>query len=190
MLLLHEFEQLREDLINNRKTIKEIEEILFSNSDTNSRSWHTKDWKERRDKIIKDYCEICNSKDYLTLQHKYHPQDYYTHKNNTIGNHHNQIHEIEIDRDEFAKYIKETVNYDPTPICPKCKMWSPRERKRDQLKYVCTILNCKHEFDIPEYKTVDEIIDQHLNKEYSTFLEKKTFTTKDRWANPYYIIGI
>lgn len=190
MLTLQDFKDLKEDLLNNKKSLDEIANILRNNIDKNKRSWHTKDWKERRKSIIKDYCEICNSTEHLTLQHQSHPQKFYQQKNTEINSYRSEWEKIEINKDDFYEYVINSFDYKPEPICPNCGSWSPRERKKLEPKFVCTNANCKHEFNNPTFKSIKEIVDQHLNNNYSTFLDKKCFTSKDKYANLYNIIGI
>src|SRR5690606_1451849 len=76
-----------------------------NNIDKNKRSWHTKDWKERRKSIIKDYCEICNSRESLTLQHQFHPQNFYQQKNAEINSHRHEWEKIDINKDDFYEYV-------------------------------------------------------------------------------------
>ncbi|OYD42853.1 hypothetical protein ACF3OC_11910 [Sphingobacterium cellulitidis] len=188
MLSLQQFKDLKEDLVNNKKSIEEISTILVQNSNTKNRSWHTKDWKERRQLVIKNYCEICNSKDNLTLQHRSHPQKFYNHKNEQINSNIENWEVLEINKEDFIIYIKNTFDYKPEPICPDCNSWSPRIRLKLLPKYVCTC--CKHAFNEPIYKSLEELIEQYYNENYSTFLDKKCFTTKDKYANPYHLRGI
>jgi len=91
-------------------------------SGKNKKSWHTEDWKERRDKIIKNECEICGGSDTLTLQHLSHPKKYkeyereVTRKYNTLFKESNSS----VEQQEFIDHVKKNFDYVPAPLCPKC----------------------------------------------------------------------
>jgi len=61
MLTYEEIISLRNKLLNDEISPKNAHELYFNDTNENIRHWHTKDWKERRDKIIKDKCEQCGS---------------------------------------------------------------------------------------------------------------------------------
>lgn len=69
MLTYNELIELRKKLTNGEITQKIAKDIYWKDHEEGKRSWHTKDWKERRSKVIKDKCEICGSNQTLTLQH-------------------------------------------------------------------------------------------------------------------------
>ena len=54
MLTLNEFIELREKLINNEIGIELAKEQCWKDFKEGQKSWHTKDWKERRIKFIKE----------------------------------------------------------------------------------------------------------------------------------------
>ncbi len=68
--------ELKEKLANGEITQDRAKEIYWNDYKDGERSWHTKDWKERRNKIIKNKCEICGGLETLTLQHRSHPKKY------------------------------------------------------------------------------------------------------------------
>ncbi len=76
MLNYKELLDLRDKLLHNEVGIEEAMQKLWGSRKEGQRSWHTKDWKERRANIIKDKCQICNSTEKLTLQHLVHPRKY------------------------------------------------------------------------------------------------------------------
>ena len=77
MLTYKELIELRERLDNGEITLDLAKELYWKDCKEGKRSWHTKDWKERRSEIIKDKCQVCGSKETLTLQHLSHPKKYY-----------------------------------------------------------------------------------------------------------------
>jgi len=80
MLTLNEFIELREKLINNEvraEFVKKKLELHWDKLKEGKRSWHTKDWKERRDKFLKEKCEVCSSTDTLTIQREHSFYRYY-----------------------------------------------------------------------------------------------------------------
>ena len=150
MLTLNEFIELRGKLINNEigiEFVKKKLEPLWQKLKEGKRSWHTKDWKERRDKFIKEKCEVCSSTDTLTIQHNSHPKKYneylreitrlYT--NNYINNN------SEIDKTIFTNHVLNDYEYVPKLLCPKCKIHTPKVRVRSKPKYRCAY--CKYVFE-------------------------------------------
>jgi transposase-like protein len=112
--------------------------------------WHTKDWKTKRDKIIKSECEQCQSKDgVMVAQHLTHPLEFKTIRN-------------EIFNTLFSEVIKSTAF--PKPVitnteikefhdkttkireaCPHCRWIRIRKRKTMKPKYFCE--SCKVDFE-------------------------------------------
>ena len=130
MLTLNELIELRGRLINNEIGIGFAKEQCWKDLKKGKRSWHTKDWKERRDKFLKEKCEVCSSTDTLTIQHNSHPKKYneylkeikrtYTNKYRNNNN--------EIDKEIFKNYVLKEYDYVPKPLCPKNKFHTPRIR--------------------------------------------------------------
>src|SRR5690606_9606495 len=56
--------------------ISEGEGIYWEDFENVKRSWHTKDWKDRRKKLLKDKCKLCNTHEGLKIQHLSHPRKY------------------------------------------------------------------------------------------------------------------
>ena len=76
MLTYNELIILRDKLVNNEVSVKLAQSQYWNDFKEGQRSWYSKDWKERRKKVIKEKCDICDSKETLTLQHKSHPKKY------------------------------------------------------------------------------------------------------------------
>ena len=76
MLTYNERIELREKLTNGEISLELAKELYWKDYKEGQRSWHTADWKERRAKILKEKCEICDSVDTLTIQHLSHPKKY------------------------------------------------------------------------------------------------------------------
>lgn len=76
MLTYNELIELRDQLVNSEIQLELAKAQYWNGSKEEQRSWHTKDWKERRSEFIKDKCEICSSTDTLTIQHNSHPRKY------------------------------------------------------------------------------------------------------------------
>jgi hypothetical protein len=72
MLTYNERIELREKLINGEISLELAKEQYWKDYKEGQRSWHTKDWKERRAKFLKEKCEICDSTVTLTIQHLSH----------------------------------------------------------------------------------------------------------------------
>src|SRR5215831_9994097 len=76
MLTYSELAELRDKLASGEIELEFAKAQYWNDFKEGQRSWHTKDWKERRSETIKDQCEICGSKETLTLQHLSHPGKY------------------------------------------------------------------------------------------------------------------
>jgi len=181
MLTLNEFIELREQLINNEIGIGFAKEQCWKDLKKGKRSWHTKDWKERRDKFLKEKCEVCSSTDTLTIQHNSHPKKYneylkeikrtYTNKYRNNNN--------EIDKEIFKNYVLKEYDYVPKPLCPKNKFHTPRIRIRTKPKYKCK--DCKYEFEEASFISALELISIFLKDEDAYEVRDRCF--EDKWGN-------
>jgi len=183
MLTYNEIIELREKLVIDEITIDFATELYWKNFEEGKKSWHTMDWRERRAKVIKDKCEICDSNKTLTLQHKSHPKKYneylrdvtreyarnYVNANTVVG------------KKEFIEYIITNYDYLPVPFCPKCTFSNPRKRVTKVPQYVCTV--CQHEFDNAVYKSVKELVAIFYENEDAIEVRDKCFISKDGWRN-------
>lgn len=118
MLTYNELIGLREKLANGLITQELAKQIYWNEHKDGERSWHTKDWKERRSEVIKDKCEICGSKETLTLQHLSHPKKYNDYEREVTKQYAKSFieHNTTIDKDEFTKHIITNYNYTPVPL--------------------------------------------------------------------------
>jgi len=127
MLTYSEVIVLRDKLTSSEIDLESAKAQYWKDFKEGQKSWDTADWKDRRSKIIKEQCEICGSKDTLTLQHLSHPRKYseyitditkaYTKK--FIGTNPG------IDKYEFSSYVQTKYDYIPVPFCPNCKISNP-----------------------------------------------------------------
>ena len=183
MLTLNEFIELREQLINNEIGIGFAKEQCWKDLKEGKRSWQTKDWKERRDKFLKEKCEVCSSTEILTIQHNSHPKKYneylkeikrtYTNKYRNNNN--------EIDKEIFKNYVLKEYDYVPKPFCPKSKFHTPRIRVRTKPKYKCK--DCKYEFEEASFISALELISIFFKDEDAYEVRDKCFISKDKWRN-------
>jgi len=183
MLNLKEIIELKESLVSGKISSDRAKEIYWDNYEEGKKSWHTEDWKERRKEIIKNECEICGSKETLTLQHLSHPKKYndyereVTRKYNVLFKESNDS----VEQQEFIDHVKEKFDYIPAPLCPKCGSRYPSKRTRKKPRYLCK--ECRLEFDEPAYKTIEELIEKfYLNKDAAE-IRSKCFVSKDKWKN-------
>jgi hypothetical protein len=190
MLTYAELIKLRDKLINNEIGIELAKEQCWKDLKDGQRSWHTKDWKERKKEFIKEKCEICGSTETLTLQHKSHPKKYNeylreikrTYTNNYINNN------SEIDKTLFTNHVLNDYDYVPKPFCPKSKFHTPKERVRLKPKYRCS--DCKYEFEEPSFISALELISIFFKDEDAYEIRDKCFISKDRWKNKHNLSNI
>tara|TARA_A100001011_G_scaffold303063_1_gene316941 strand:- start:42 stop:926 length:885 start_codon:yes stop_codon:yes gene_type:complete len=190
MLTYAELIKLRDKLINNEIGIELAKEQYWKDLKEGQRSWHTKDWKERKKEFIKEKCEICGSSEILTIQHKSHPKKYNeylreikrTYTNNYINNN------SEIDKTIFTNHVLNDYDYVPKPLCPKNKFHTPRIRLRTKPKYRCQ--DCKYEFEEPSFFSALELISIFFKDEDAYETRDKCFISKDRWKNKHNLSNI
>ena len=190
MLTYTELIKLRDKLINNEIGIELAKEQCWKDLKEGQRSWYTKDWKERRKQFIKEKCDICDSVDTLTLQHKSHPKKHnhylreitrlYT--NNYINNN------SEIDKTIFTNHVLNEYEYVPKLLCPKCKIHTPKERVRLKPKYRCG--DCKYVFEEAFFRSASELISIFFKDEYGWGVRDKCFISKDKWKNKHNLSNI
>lgn len=183
MLTYNELIVLRDNLANGQIGLEFAKRQLWNELKEGQRSWHTKDWKERRSNFIKDKCEICCSTEILTIQHLSHPRKYYEYKTDVTRAYAKDYIDTNpyIDKSEFKNHILKNYEYVPVPLCPNCKSRNPNKRTRKVPEYLCT--ECRHEFAETVYKSVDELISTFYENEEATEVRDKCFVSKDKWRN-------
>lgn len=189
MLTYNERITLRDKLANGEIAIEFALAQFWKDFKEGKKSCQTKDWKERRDRFIKDKCQICGSKETLTLQHLSHPRKYSEYL--TEARRANAKNYIDvspgIDKAEFTNHIREKYEYVPVAFCPNCKWSNPNERVRKTPKYRCA--GCKHEFDAPFYISLDELISIFYANEYAMEVREKCFISK-QWRNAHNLSNV
>ena len=183
MLTLDEFIELREKLKNNEigtEFVKKKLESHWQKLKEGKRSWHTKDWIERRKKFIKEKCEICSSTEILTIQHKSPRKTYNDFKKKIIRAYTNNNNEI--DKTIFRNHALNDYEYVPILLCPKCKSKNPYERKITKPKYRCQ--DCKYEFEEAIFRLASELISAFIEDEDAykvSGMNDRCF--EDKWGN-------
>ncbi|MEO6670767.1 MAG: hypothetical protein ABIN36_14900 [Ferruginibacter sp.] len=189
MLTYTERIELRDKLVSGEIGIEFAQEQYWKVFQEGKKSWHTKDWKERRAKWIKDKCEICNSQETLTLQHRSHPRkysEYLTEIRRAYAEDYIKTNS-EVDKSEFRNHILKDYDYAPTPLCPNCKSRNPNTRVRKIPQCRCSV--CKHEFDAPVYKSVDQLISIFLENQDAIEARDKCFISK-KWKNEHNLSSV
>jgi hypothetical protein len=190
MLTYKEFIELRNKLVSGEIGLESAKQKCWGKIKDGQRSWHTKDWKERRLKYIKEKCEICGGKEILTLQHLSHPRkysEYHTDVTREYAKDHIET-SPEIDRAEFSNYVLNKYDYQPIPLCPNCNSRNPNKRVRKVPKYLCT--ECRHEFDETVNKSAFDLISTFYENEEATEVRDKCFITNDIWKNKHNLSNI
>ena len=188
MLTYNEIINLKSLLLNDEITLESAKSIFWADFKEGKRAWHTKDWKERRAKIIKESCEICGSTETLTLQHLSHPKKYFDYEKE-ITNKYTKLYidsTLIIEKRDFTKHVIENYEYVPIPLCPNCKSRYPNQRMRKKPKYLCTA--CRNEFAEPVYKQVNELIDLFYENKEIIEVHDKCFISKDKWKNQHNLL--
>ncbi|MCL2861411.1 MAG: hypothetical protein FWE22_03270 [Firmicutes bacterium] len=173
--------ELKDKILKNEISVADAIEMYLAK--TKTKSWHTKDWKERRAKIIKDECEICASKKVLTLQHKSHPRKLSDHTRETTTDLARNYVDTNptITQDDFLVHVKNNFDYCPVKLCPNCKSRNPNERMRKKPQYLCTI--CRLEFDEAIHKSVEDLVAEFYSDADTPEVNDKCFVSKDKYRN-------
>lgn len=183
MLTFNEIIELKTKLANGEIPLEIAKEQFWNDFKEEQRSWHTKDWQERRSKFIKDKCEICSSKETLTIQHLSHPRKYSEYLRETTREYAKYYIDTnpEINESKFTDYVLKKYDYVPVPLCPNCKSKNPSERVRKIPKYRCA--DCKHEFDEAIFKSLNELISIFYENEEAYEVQDRCFISKDKYRN-------
>jgi len=183
MLTLEEIVELKEKLAKGEITPDRAKKIYWDNYEKGKRSWHTKDWKERRKEFIKNKCEICGSIETLTLQHLSHPKKYHKYENEVTRKYNRLFMDRHpsIGKQKFIEHVRKNFRYVPAPMCPECNKRYPNKRTRKKPQYLCT--ECRLEFEKPVYKTIEELIELFYIDKDVTEVRDKCFITTDKWKN-------
>jgi hypothetical protein len=183
MLTLQEQIELRDKIANDQISVYQAKELYWKDLNTESRSWHTKDWKDRRDRLLKEKCEICNGKEILTIQHFSHPRKYNDYENEITRKYLDDSGDtkIIIQKGEFLNYILKNYNYYPIPLCPKCQSRRPNHRITKVPIFLCT--KCHFEFNDTTFKTVEQLVDIFFENKDTIEIKDKCFVSKDKWKN-------
>jgi len=178
-----ELVELKEKMSTGEITQDAARELFWADYKEGKRSWHTKDWKERRGKILKDACQICGSTESLTLQHRSHPKKYYDYQKEAAKKYASLSTDSDsaVDECEFSVYVSEHYDYQPVPLCPNCNGRYPNKRITKTPQYLCT--ECRMEFDEPLHKTVDELISMFYSDKDIASVRDKCFVSKNKWRN-------
>lgn len=128
-----------------------------------TRPWKTKEWRDMRNDLIKDYCEQCGStKEPFVLHH-------------IKGHSYSWINKKVLIRRMFNDYLPSHVDKDDlkdVERCPKCSKASLSKRKTKYPIYRCS--SCYHEFDTPKIVSeVKKIGKERYKKIFKDFLEEK-----------------
>ncbi len=183
MLTFKELIELKEKLAKGEITQDRAKELYWKDYKEGKRAWHTKDWKERRNEIIKNKCEICGRLETLTLQHRSHPKKYNEYKRE-VTNKYTRLFidsNASVEQREFIDHVRKNFDYVPVPLCPKCNSRYPNKRTRKKPQYLCT--ECRLEFDEPIYKTIEELIGIFYLDEDVAEVRDKCFISKNKWKN-------
>ncbi len=190
MLTLNELIELRSKLEDGKIQLEIAKTQLWGDLKEGQRSWNTKDWQERRSKFLKDKCEICSGTETLTVQHHSHPKKYaeYLREVTRIYTRNQIDANPEINKSEFTDYLLKNHEYLAVPLCPNCKNKNPSKRVRKIPKYRCA--DCKHEFDEPNYRSLDELISIFYENADAYEVVDKCFISKDRYKNRNNLKGV
>ncbi|WP_430972629.1 hypothetical protein [Sunxiuqinia rutila] len=111
------------------------------------RPWDTKEWKEKRKKIIKNECDKCGSTENLLIQHGWKPQ--YSAIRREITAKYIEKAKASFKKEKKSSSRPSTNKGRGTKVeqCPNCSSCTLSRRKTKKPTFKC--LKCNHEFDKP-----------------------------------------
>ena len=164
-------EELTKDIIDYNVAFERIKKL--------PKPWHTKEWNQNRELLIKNYCEQCNSKSViLVAQHLTHPEKFSSIRKELF---HEKLHDYFlvniIEKPEVSaediKVFKEKY-LEIRNACPHCKKLTFRERKTMKPKYFCE--KCKTYFDeTVEIEYIEKIKSISTNEQISAYIFGQKF---------------
>jgi hypothetical protein len=127
-----------------------------------SKPWHSKEWKEMRNRLIKDTCDQCGSMEKpMVLQHLWHPPDYSLISSFLFRSVRNSL----IEEGKIVLPYRE--------CCPSCSSLSIRSRETMKPKWVC--IRCDNRFENPARKAViDKNVNREVGKRYAKTIHNRT----------------
>jgi hypothetical protein len=138
--------EIRDQLINDEIDYSEA----FEQIKKFPKAWHKKEWSEKREKIIKNYCEQCKSTEgTMVAQHLSHPPEFSTIRNELFKSLFNEILSSTtlpkpvITKDDIKEFYDKTSA--KGEVCPSCRSGYIRKRKTKKPEYYCD--TCKTAFD-------------------------------------------
>lgn len=135
-----------------------VDEIYVESflSNTPCKPWLEKEWKSKRDSIIKSSCKNCGSQENLVLQHTLQPRKINQILYSIVGERYEEF-QLYVARNKDDIELSFSENIQKVPVCPKCgsSRVHLRERGPNAGTYVCNKGRnyevCKHQFVTPDY---------------------------------------
>jgi hypothetical protein len=190
MLTLDELINLKDRVENGATSIEDAKNLYWGDNKEGKRSWHTKDWKDRRSKTLKSHCEICQSDDSLVIQHLSHPRKY-TEIHTEIAKGYTKVHldsMPEIDITEFTTHLLNEYDYQPVSLCPNCNARKPNKRIRKKPQFYCT--ECGSEFEQTTNRSLSDMVSILYQNNEAPENRDKCFTKKDKWRNQLSLLAV
>jgi hypothetical protein len=138
--------EIRDKLINDEIDYSDAFELIKKFP----KAWHTKEWDEKREKVLKNYCEQCKSTEgVMVVQHLSHPPEFKTIRNEIFNSLLNEIlasttlPKPVITKDDIKEFYDKTTEIGE--VCPNCRSGYIRKRKTKKPEYYCD--TCKTAFD-------------------------------------------
>lgn len=139
--------------------------------------WLEKEWKLKRDLLIKNSCDYCGCKEKLVLQHTIQPQKINSILYDLFGERYEEF-QLYAERDKNNIELSFPENIQKIPVCPKCGSSQVHLRTRGTNKgtYVCNktrnYVTCEHIFVTPDYGYDESDIREAEKKRESLLRDK------------------
>ena len=191
MLTLDEIIAMRDRVIKGDLSIEQAKVLCWIDKKEGNRSWYTKDWKDRRAKMLNDHCEICGrDNDIMIMQHYSHPKKYTLYQTE-IANEFTKKHldsTPETTITDFTSHLLKEYEYHPIPLCPKCNARKPNKRIRKIPQFLCT--DCGNEFEQTTNRSVSDMVSILYQNNEAPETRDKCFATKDEWSNNHSLLDV
>ncbi|KZL91706.1 hypothetical protein [Clostridium magnum] len=147
-----ELEQIEQNLASGKITSDEAAKLIYTTN--GQKPWMTKEWKNLRDKLIKDYCGQCGTTEGpFVLQHTWHPAEYQSHIDHYISvllkkETENNPSINTVSQEELEQFIEKYG--EPRASCPKCSSVNIKLKSSKDKSFTCN--RCKNTFSNPATK--------------------------------------
>lgn len=170
------YDDIKQALIEGKLSPQDAMKMLTSNS---RRPWHTKEWRQQRDKLIDKQCFQCSSNDgIMVLQHLWHPK-----KISIIIRAVRWQHKEDYEKLHPKPPVQLPPEPEPVerPACPSCNTTNVYQRRK-MADWRCNSTKCGHIFITPATK---QALTLQQRLEYGQLLRNAYRQAYSKWEEEF-----